>query len=247
MKKVFEAPRALKKTAFHYCPGCGHSIIHRLLAEVVDELGIRETSIGLPPTGCAATAFNYLDVDMGEAPHGRALAVAAGLKKALPDRVVFAYQGYGDLAAAGAAEAIHAANRGENLTVLYVNNGVWEMPPGPSGPHAPNSRIPAGTTRECRPAAVGNWLDISAMLALAKGSAYIERVAVGSPPNIIRAKKALMKAFRTQMEGKGFALVELLSPCPAYFEASPAEAMGLMEKHLAPFFPLGVLKDATAG
>jgi 2-oxoglutarate ferredoxin oxidoreductase subunit beta len=213
-KKVFQRPKYLKKAIFHYCPGCGHSIIHRLIAEVIEELDIGEKVIGVPPAGCAVLAYDYFDVDMGESPHGRGAAVATGIKRILPDRIVFSYQGDGDIAAIGTAETIHAANRGENITTIFVNNGVYGMTGGQMAPTTlagQNSTTTPGGRDVKRD---GFPLDLSEMLAIARGSVYIERTAVNSPKNIMRTKRAITKAFKTQMDGLGFSLVEILSPCP---------------------------------
>lgn len=245
MKKVFSRPKSIKKNPFHYCPGCGHSIIHRLIGEVIDELGIQEMTIGVPPAGCAVLAYFYFDVDMGEASHGRAAAVATGLKRALPDRIVFTYQGDGDIAAIGTAETIHAASRGENFTTIFVNNGVYGMTGGQMAPTTilgQNTTTSPGGRKEKRD---GFPIPLSEMLAVAKGSAYIERTAVNSPSNILKTKKAIEKAFRTQMKGLGFSLVEILSPCPTNWKMSPVEACQWIDEEMVKHFPLGVIKDIS--
>jgi len=245
-KQVFKRPKSLKDNVYHYCPGCGHSIIHRLVAEVIDELGIREQTVGVPPAGCAVLAYNYLDVDMGEAPHGRAIAVATGIKRARPDLVVFTYQGDGDLAAIGTDETIHAANRGERITVIFVNNGVYGMT---GGQMAPTTLIGQKTTttpggrvglRDGYP------VDISQMLAVAAGAVYIERTSVTSPKNVIKTKKAIKKAFQTQIHALGFSLVEILSPCPTNWKVSPVEACQRIDNEVVTSYPLKVIKDVTA-
>ena len=243
LKKIFQRPKYLKKAVFHYCPGCGHSIIHRLMAEVIEELDIGSRTIGVPPAGCAVLAYYYFDVDMGEAPHGRGAAVATGIKRVLPDRVVFTYQGDGDIAAIGTAETIHAANRGENITVIFVNNGVYGMTGGQMAPTTlvgQNSTTTPGGRDALRD---GSPLDLSQMLAIARGSAYIERTAVNSPKNIIRTKKAITKAFKTQINGLGFSLVEILSPCPTNWKMSPVDAAKWVEEVAAKTFPIKVIKD----
>ncbi len=245
MKKVFSAPRSLKPNIYHYCPGCGHSIIHRLLCEVFDELDIQDKTIGVPPAGCAVLAYNYLDVDMGEAPHGRALAVATGLKRVLPDKVVFTYQGDGDIAAIGTAESIHAANRGEKLTAIFVNNGVYGMTGGQMAPTTLEGMLSTTTPGGRNPDRDGSPLDLTQMLAVAKGSVYLERVAVNSPKNIRRAKKAIKKAFQVQLDGLGFALVEILSPCPTNWKLTPLAACEFIDNTMTGIFPLGVIKDET--
>ncbi len=243
MKKVFSRPRSLKPTPFHYCPGCGHSIIHRILGEVIDEMDLREKIIGVPPAGCAVLAYNYFDIDMGEAAHGRAVAVATGLKRALPDRIVFTYQGDGDIAAIGTAETIHAAARGENVTTIFVNNAVYGMTGGQMAPTTvlgQHTTTSPGGRRKDRD---GYPINLSEMLAIARGSAYIERTAIDSPAHILKTKKAIAKAFGVQLEGKGFSLVEVLSPCPTNWKKSPAESWKWIQEVMIPHFPLGVLKD----
>jgi 2-oxoglutarate ferredoxin oxidoreductase subunit beta len=246
MKKVFGRPRSMKDAVFHYCPGCGHSVIHRLIAEVIDELNIREKTIGIPPAGCAVLAYNYFDIDMGEAPHGRAAAVATGLKRALPDRIVFTYQGDGDIAAIGTAEIIHAANRGEKITAFFVNNGVYGMTGGQMAPTTIVGQSSTTTPGGRNPDRDGVPLDLSEILAIASGSVYIERTTVNSPKNIMRTKKAISKAFRVQMANLGFSLVEILSACPTNWKMSPVDAEEWIDSTMTKIFPLKVIKD-TAG
>ncbi len=246
MKKVFQYPESLKSTPFHYCPGCGHSIIHRLVAEVIDEMKIRGITIGVPPAGCAVLAYNYFDVDMQEAPHGRGPAVATGIKRMLPDRVVFSYQGDGDLAAIGTAESFHAANRGENITIIFINNAVYGMT---GGQMAPTTILGQKTTTSPpgRDALLdGHPVRISEILAHLPGTAYTERCAVTSPAGINKAKRAIRKAFQYQMEGRGFTLVELLSPCPTNWKMSPVDSCKWIDDVMTKQFPLGVMKDTPA-
>jgi len=243
MKKVFTRPRCLKQTPFHYCPGCGHSLLHRLVGEVIDEMDLREKIIGVPPAGCAVLAYNYFDIDMGEAAHGRAAALATGLKRVLPDRVIFTYQGDGDIAAIGTAETIHAAARGEKITTIFVNNAVYGMTGGQMAPTTvlgQNTTTSPGGRKEQRD---GYPINLSEMLALAQGSAYIERTALSSPSNVLKTKKAIAKAFRIQLEGVGFSLVEVLSPCPTNWRMSPVESWKWIDEVMTTSFPLGVLKD----
>jgi 2-oxoglutarate ferredoxin oxidoreductase subunit beta len=245
VKKVFTRPRSLKDAVFHYCPGCGHSIIHRLVAEVIDELGIRERAIGVPPAGCAVLAYNYFDVDMAEAPHGRAAAVATGIKRVLPDRVVFTYQGDGDIAAIGTAETIHAANRGERVTSIFVNNAVYGMTGGQMAPTTVLGQVTTTSPGGRAPLRDGNPLDLSEMLAVAQGSVFVERTTVSNPKGIIKTRKAIKKAFITQLEDKGFSLVEVLSPCPTNWKMSPAEAARWVDEIMSQFFPPKVIKDVA--
>jgi 2-oxoglutarate ferredoxin oxidoreductase subunit beta len=243
MKKVFTRPRSLKQTPFHYCPGCGHSLLHRLIGEVIDEMDLREKIIGVPPAGCAVLAYNYFDIDMGEAAHGRAAALATGLKRALPDRVIFTYQGDGDIAAIGTAETIHAAARGEKITTIFVNNAVYGMTGGQMAPTTvlgQNTTTSPGGRREQRD---GYPIKLSEMLALAQGSAYIERTALSSPSGVLKTKKAIAKAFQIQLDGVGFSLVEVLSPCPTNWRMSPVESCKWIDEVMTASFPLGVLKD----
>ncbi|MEW6350454.1 MAG: thiamine pyrophosphate-dependent enzyme [Thermodesulfobacteriota bacterium] len=245
MEKIFARPAALKKTPFHYCPGCGHSLIHRLVAEVIDEMGVRDKTIGVPPAGCAVLAYNYFDVDMGEAPHGRAAAVATGIKRMLPDRLVFTYQGDGDIAAIGTAEVIHAANRGERVTAIFVNNAVYGMTGGQMAPTTLTGQVTTTSPGGRIPLRDGNPLDLSEMLALTDGSVYIERTSVSSPKGIIRTKKAIRKAFAIQMEDRGFTLVEVLSPCPTNWKMSPVEAARWVDEVMSKRYPPKVIKDVA--
>jgi 2-oxoglutarate ferredoxin oxidoreductase subunit beta len=247
MKKVFSRPKSLKSTPFHYCAGCGHSIIHRVICEVIDEMGIRGITIGVPPAGCAVVAYNYFDVDMLEAPHGRGCAVATGIKRTLPDRVVFSYQGDGDLAAIGTAETFHAANRGENITVIFINNAVYGMT---GGQMAPTTLLgQASTTSPPGRNAIldGHPIRMSEILASLEGTAYIERVAVNSAQNILRAKKAVKKAFQCQMDGAGFNMIEVLSQCPTNWKMNTVEACRWIDEVMSKTFPIGVIKDAVKG
>jgi 2-oxoglutarate/2-oxoacid ferredoxin oxidoreductase subunit beta len=245
VEKVFTRPESLKMNPFHYCPGCGHSIIHRLVAEVIDEMGIREKTIGVPPAGCAVLAYNYFDVDMGEAPHGRAAAVATGIKRMLPDRMVFTYQGDGDIAAIGTAEIIHAANRGERVTAIFVNNAVYGMTGGQMAPTTLTGQVTTTSPGGRIPLRDGNPLDLSEMLALTDGSVYIERTSVSAPKGIIKTKKAIKKAFTLQMEERGFTLVEILSPCPTNWKMTPVEAARWVDDVMSKKYPPKVIKDVA--
>jgi len=245
LKKVFERPKSLKPAVFHYCPGCGHSIIHRLVAEVIDELGIQDRCIGVPPAGCAVLAYNYFDVDMGEAPHGRATAVATGIKRVLPDRVVFTYQGDGDIAAIGTAESVHAANRGERITAIFVNNAVYGMTGGQMAPTTITGQSTTTSPGGRTPLRDGYPVDLSQMLETAAGAAYIERCAVTNPKNINHTKKAIRKAFQVQLDDLGFSMVEILSPCPTNWKMSSVDASKWVDEEMTKFFPLKVIRDVT--
>jgi len=239
----FVKPKSLRKTYHNYCPGCGHGIIHRLIAEVVDELNIREKTIGIAPVGCAVFAYDYWDFDVSEAPHGRPPAVATGIKRALPDRIVFTYQGDGDLAAIGTAEIIHAANRSENITVIFVNNTVYGMT---SGQMAPTTLIGQKTltTPYGREALRDGYpLKVCELLSVLEGTKFIARGTVTNPKNIIQTKSYIKKAFVTQIENKGFSLVEILSMCPSGLHKTPIDSVKWIEEELIKFFPLGVFKD----
>lgn len=245
MKKVYTRPRSLKRVSFHYCPGCGHSIIHRVMCEVIDEMDLQDKAIGIPPPGCSVFAYHYFDVDMAESAHGRGAAVATGIKRAYPQAIVFTYQGDGDLAAIGTGETLHAANRGERITAIFVNNAVYGMT---GGQMAPTTLLDQQTTttpygRDLR--IEGYPMKMSEILALVKGAVYIERTAVNSPANIRRTKKAIRKAFQTQIDDLGFSLVEILSPCPTNWRMSPVEAWQWIDKEMTKEFPLGIIKDIT--
>ena len=242
MEKIFSRPKSLLDVPTHYCSGCGHGIVHRLIAEVIDELDVREKTIGLAPVGCAVLAYNYFDFDMSEAPHGRPPAVATGIKRVHPDKVVFAYQGDGDLAAIGIGEIIHTANRGENITVIFVNNSVYGMTNGQMAPTTIMNQKTV-TTPEGRTSADGYPLRVCELLAVLEGSSFLARVSTSTPDNIRKAKKTLIKAFNTQIKNKGFALVEILSPCPVYWRMDSHECMKHIDEEMTKTFPLGVFKD----
>lgn len=237
----------MKDVRTHYCPGCGHGTVHRLLGEVIDELEIREKTIGIAPVGCAVLLYDYFELDMAEAAHGRPPAVATGIKRVNPNSIVFTYQGDGDLAAIGTAEIIHAANRGEAITVIFVNNAVYGMTGGQMAPTTLVGQKTMTTPSGREISTAGHPLKVAELLAGLPGTAYISRVAVNSPPNIAKAKRAIRKAFQVQMEGLGLSLVEILSPCPSYWRLTPVEAMKWLEEKMVPYFPLGEIKDIGGG
>ena len=245
MAKVFEKPHALSDVPFHYCPGCPHGIVHRLVAEVIDELGIEGDTIGVAPVGCSVMAYNYFECDMQEAAHGRAPAVATGIKRARPDKVVFTYQGDGDLAAIGTAETVHVAARGENVTTIFINNAIYGMTGGQMAPTTLPGQVTQTSPYGRDPKTQGNPIRVSEMLATLDGPAYIERVTVDTVPHIKQAKAAIKKAFQMQMEGKGFSLVEVVSTCPTNWGMSPQESFQWMRDNMLPKYPLGVYKDIT--
>ena len=245
MKKIYTRPKSLKRNPFYYCAGCGHSIIHRIMAELIDEMELQDKLVGIPPAGCSVFAYNFFDIDMAEAAHGRGIAVATGLKRAAPETIVFSYQGDGDLAAIGTAETIHAANRGEHITVIFVNNAVYGMTGGQMAPTTLTSQVTTTTPYGRDEKLEGSPLKISEMLALTKGAVYIERVAVNSPVNIRKAKKAIRKAFQVQIDNLGFSLVEVLAPCPTNWRMTPLESWHWVDNEMIKEFPLGVIKDIT--
>ena len=240
----FKKPKSLKDKYTHYCPGCGHGVVHRIISEVVDELQIQEKVVGIAPVGCAVLAYDYWDFDVSEAAHGRALAVATGIKRVRPDLVVFSYQGDGDLAAIGTAETIHAANRGENLTCIFINNACYGMTGAQMAPTTIRGQKTATTPEGRRPEkGEGYPLPIANLLSQLKGVCFIERTSVISPQQVIKTKQAIKKAFLNQINKKGFSLVEVLSPCPTGWGLMPQKAVEFVEKHLSAEFPLGVIKD----
>jgi 2-oxoglutarate ferredoxin oxidoreductase subunit beta len=242
MDKIFSHPQSLIDVPTHYCPGCGHGIIHRLICEVVDELNIREKIIAVAPVGCAVIAYDYWNFDCTEAAHGRALAVATGIKRCRPENIVFTYQGDGDLAAIGTAETIHAANRGENVTVIFVNNAVYGMTGGQMAPTTLLGQKTATTPFGRNMKNDGPPLKISEMLAALEAVKYIERTSVYSPQEIMKTKKAIKLAFQNQIDGVGFSLVEVLSPCPTYWGVSAVEALDWIKNTMIKQFPLARLK-----
>lgn len=242
MEKVFKRTQGLMDTPLHYCPGCTHGIIHRLIAEVMEELDIVNSTIGVSPVGCTYNNYLYFSCDMVQAAHGRAPAVATGIKRVHPQAPVFTYQGDGDLAAIGTAEIVHAAARGENITAIFVNNAIYGMT---SGQLAPTSLMGQVTTTSPFGRNAGNHgypINVSEMLAVLTGPAYIERVSVHDVKHIIKAKKAIKKAFSLQMEGKGFTMVEILSTCPTNWGIDPQESLKWLEEKMIPQYPLGIYK-----
>jgi 2-oxoglutarate ferredoxin oxidoreductase subunit beta len=243
MKKIFERPKSLKTTPFRYCPGCGHSLIHRLIAEVIDKLVIREKTIGIAPVGCAVFAYDYFNFDIIEVPHGRAPAATTAMKRVLPDRIIFSYQGDGDLAAIGTSEIIHAANRGENICVFFVNNATYGMTGGQMAPTTlPNQKTTTTLTgRDVR--STGYPLHVTEMLSAIEGISLLARTSVSSVKSIAKTRTLIEKAFRYQIEDKGFSFIEILSPCPTDWWKTPEESLDWLTAHMMHVYPLGVLKD----
>ena len=243
METVFERTPTFKDCPTHYCPGCGHGIAHRLIAETVDELGIRGRTIGIAPVGCAVLAYDYLDVDMVEVAHGRAPAVATGMKRTNPDKIIFSYQGDGDLAAIGTGEIIHAAHRGEQITVIFINNAVFGMTGGQMAPTTVLGQVTTTTPLGRKADGEGYPLQVSELLAVLPGAIYIERCAVHKPAEVRKAKKAIKHAFQLQVDGaKGLSMVEVLSQCPTAWRMTPADAVEWVENEMTKVFPLGRLK-----
>jgi 2-oxoglutarate ferredoxin oxidoreductase subunit beta len=242
MDKIFSRPRSLRDVHTHYCPGCGHGIVHRLVCEIIDEMNLRTKTVAVAPVGCAVLAYDYFDFDVTEAAHGRAPAVATGIKRSRPDLFVFTYQGDGDLAAIGTAEIVHAANRGENISVVFVNNGIYGMTGGQMAPTTLPGQKTATTKRGRTIKRDGFPLRISEMLAVIPGIKYIERVSLHSPQEILRAKKAVRKSFAIQLENKGLSLVEILSPCPTAWGLSFKDSLKWIEKEVTAYYPIGVIK-----
>ncbi|MEW6042086.1 MAG: thiamine pyrophosphate-dependent enzyme [Elusimicrobiota bacterium] len=241
----FEPPSALTPARHLYCSGCGHGIIHRIIAEVIDELGVREKTIGIAPVGCAVFAYDYFNFDVSEAAHGRPPAVATGIKRVLPDRIVFTYQGDGDLAAIGTAEIVHAANRGENLTVIFVNNANYGMTGGQMAPTTVLGQKTATTPFGRDAKREGYPIRVCELLSSLEGAVYLERVSVNKPQGVARTKRAIRKAFQNQIDGKGFSLVEVLSMCPVDWGMTPVESSRWIDEVMIKTFPLGVIKDGV--
>ena len=242
-EKLFAITEGLTVAATHYCPGCHHGIIHRLVAEVIDELGVLDTSILIEPVGCAVLAHNYFNVDTIQAAHGRAPAVATAVKRVHPDAVVFTYQGDGDLAAIGCAEIVHAALRGEKFTTIFVNNIIYGMTGGQMAPTTLESQVTATSPFGRKTEEAGRPIRVAEMLATLDGAKYIARVAVNTPANVNKAKAAIKEAFIRQIRGDGFTLVEVLSTCPTNWGMSPVKANKFVEESVMPYFPLGIFKD----
>lgn len=242
---VFEKPKALTDTPFHYCPGCTHGIVHRLVAEVIDEMGIEGETVGIASVGCSVFSYDYFGCDMIQAPHGRAPAVATGVKRSHPDNFVFTYQGDGDLAAIGTAETVHVGTRGENITLIFINNAIYGMTGGQMAPTTLLGQVtttsPYGRKKEIQ----GNPIRVVEMLSTLDGTAYAERVAVDCVKNVRNAKRAIRKAFEVQKNKQGLSIVEVLSTCPTNWGLSPEKAIEWLRENMMAHYPLGVYKDIT--
>ena len=242
---VYQKPRLMNDNSMHYCPGCSHGVVHKLIAEVIDEMGLTEKAIGISPVGCAVFMYNYLDIDCQEAAHGRAPALASAIKRLWPDRLVFTYQGDGDLACIGTAESIHALNRGENITIIFINNAIYGMTGGQIAPTTllgmKTATCPYGRIPEIH----GYPLKMTEIAATLQGTCYVTRQSVQNVASIRKAKKAIRKAFECSMQQKGSSLVEIVSTCSSGWKMTPEKANKWMEENMFPFYPLGDLKDTT--
>ena len=246
MAVVFEKPKALSDVPFHYCPGCTHGIVHRLVAEVIDELGVEGQTVGVASVGCSVFAYNYFNCDMVQAAHGRAPAVATGLKRALPDNVVFTYQGDGDLAAIGMAETVHAATRGENITVIFINNAIYGMTGGQMAPTSLPGQVTQTSPYGRDVNYAGYPIRVCELLSTLSGTALAQRVTVDSVKNVNIAKKAIKKGFENQINKRGYSIIEVVSTCPTNWGLSPQEAIKWLRENMLEYYPLGVYKDVTA-
>lgn len=242
-KEIYTKPTTMKDVQMHYCPGCGHGIVHKLIGEVVEELGICENVIAIAPVGCSVIAYEYFNFDMSEAAHGRAPAVATGIKRACPDKFVFAYQGDGDLASIGMAEIIHAANRGENYTTIFVNNTIYGMTGGQMAPTTLIGQKTATTLDGRNQATTGNPIRMCEMIDVLDAPVMIQRVSVHNPANVIKARRAIKKAFEYQLAGKGFTFIEVLSSCPTYWKMTPKSSMDHIGSVIKEVFPIKTFRD----
>ena len=240
---VFDKTKGLTDNQLHYCPGCTHGIIHRLVAEALEELGVTDRTVGIASVGCSVFSYNYFNCDMIQAAHGRAPAVATGAKRANPENIVFTYQGDGDLAAIGTAETVHSAARNENITVIFVNNAIYGMTGGQMAPTTLPNQVTQTSPYGRDVTVVGYPVKVCEMLSQVEGASYLERVAVNNVANIRKAKKAILHAFKNQMEGKGFSLIEVLSTCPTNWGLSPEKSLKWLEENMQTHYPLGVFKD----
>lgn len=242
MELVYQKPSTLTDTYLHYCPGCGHGVVHKLLMEVVEEMNIQEQTIGVAPVGCSVFAYNYMDIDMQEAAHGRASAVATGIKRVLPDKFVFSYQGDGDLAAIGTAETIHTVNRGENILIVFINNAIYGMTGGQMAPTTLPGQVTTTTPYGRNTKIAGNPLKITDLIALLPGAYYVTRQSHDTHLAVRKLKKAIRNAFEYQKLNKGTCFIEVVSNCPSGWKMTPLESLKFMEEEMFKFYPLGDLK-----
>ncbi len=242
LEEVYSKPSTLTDTKFHYCPGCGHSVVHRVLMEVVEELGLQDKTIGVAPVGCSVFAYHYMNIDMQEAAHGRASAVATGIKRVLPDKYVFSYQGDGDLAAIGTAETIHAVNRGENILMLFINNAIYGMTGGQMAPTTLLGQVTSTTPYGRESKAIGYPLKITDLISNLPGAYFVTRQAVHTTNAVRKLKKAITKSFEYQKENKGTCFIEVVSNCPSGWKMTPVETIKYLEDSMFPMYPLGDIK-----
>lgn len=247
MAVVFKRPESLLDVPMHYCPGCTHGIVHRIIAEIMDEMQIAGKTVGVAPVGCAVMAYDYFGCDMIQAPHGRAPAVATGVKRANPDNCVFTYQGDGDLAAIGTAETIHAATRGEDITVIFINNAIYGMTGGQMAPTSLPNQVTQTTPYGRDVNTAGYPIRVCELLSTLDGVALAQRVTVDSVKNVKLAKKAIAKGFQNQIDKKGFSIIEVVSTCPTNWGLTPVESLKWLNDNMLPYYPLGVYKDGEKG
>jgi len=240
---IYKRPKGLLTKRMHYCPGCFHSTIHKFLMEVIEELDIQDKTVGVCPVGCSVFAYDYLDLDMQEAAHGRAAAVATGIKRMLPDRIVFSYQGDGDLAAIGAAETLHACNRGENFTFIFINNGIYGMTGGQMAPTTLEDQITTTSPYGRKVATTGMPIKMAEIVSQFDRVVYVERVSCNTPANARKAKRAIRKAFEIQIKGLGTTFIEVASNCPSGWKCTPEESLNWLKEQVFPYYPLVVLKE----
>lgn len=243
---VFKKTKGLTEKEFSYCPGCTHGVIHRLVAESLEELDVLDRTIGVASVGCSVINYEFFDCDMQQAAHGRAPAVATGIKRVNPDNIVFTYQGDGDLAAIGTAEAIHAAHRGENITVIFVNNAIFGMTGGQMAPTTLEGQKTTTSQSGRDTLLTGMPIRMSEILGQVPGAYYVERVSVHDPKHVLKAKRAIKKAFKNQVEGKGFSIVEIISTCPINWKMTPVDAINWLESNMLKYYPLGLIKDGDS-
>ncbi len=243
---VYAKPKLITDNVMHYCPGCSHGTVHKLIAEVIEEMGFAEKTVGVSPVGCSVFAYNYIDIDWIEAAHGRALAVATAVKRLYPGNLVFTYQGDGDLSAIGTAESIHAAARGENVVAIYINNAIYGMTGGQMAPTSLPNQVTQTSPYGRNTETAGFPIRVCELLSSLDGVAYLERVTVDCPKNVRKAKKAIRRAFQTQIDGRGYSLVEIVGTCPTNWGMTPQDAFAWMNENMLPYYPLGVYKDVVA-
>ena len=244
---VYQKPALMNDTPMHYCPGCSHGVVHKLVAEVIEEMGMQNKCVGVCPVGCSVFAYRYLDIDWSEAAHGRAPAVATGIKRCWPDRLVFTYQGDGDLACIGTAETIHALNRGENIAIIFINNAIYGMTGGQMAPTTLPGQVTQTTPYGRDVKVAGNPIRVCELLSSLDGVALAQRVTVDCVKNVKEAKRAIKKAFEYQIAGKGYCIIEVVSTCPTNWGMAPKDAIQWLRDNMLPYYPLGVYKDIGEG